>query len=94
MKNHAVCASTLEAIGNTPVVQLRTVVPPNSTEVLVITVCDSAAENCLMWSGRRVHLGFPDPAKATGTEEVMAVFRAVRDDIAAKLPALLECVTA
>lgn len=35
MKNHAVCASTLEAIGNTPVVQLRTVVPPNSAEVLV-----------------------------------------------------------
>lgn len=63
---------------------------------LVITVCDSAVENCPLWpgQGRRVHLGFPDPAKATGTEEeVMAVFRAVRDDIAAKLPALLESVT-
>jgi arsenate reductase len=29
-----------------------------------------------------VHLGFPDPAKASGTDdEVMAAFRAVRDDI-------------
>jgi arsenate reductase len=37
-----------------------------------------------------VHLGFPDPAKATGTdEEVMAVFRAVRDDMLVKVPELL-----
>jgi arsenate reductase len=29
-----------------------------------------------------VHIGFPDPAKATGTdEEIMGVFRSVRDDI-------------
>jgi arsenate reductase len=50
----------------------------------VITVCDSAAEDCPVWlgEGRRVHISFPDPAKATGTEEEqMAVFRAVRDDI-------------
>ncbi len=40
--------------------------------------------------GRRAHLGFPDPAKATGTEdEVMAAFRAVRDAIAEQVPALL-----
>ncbi|MCZ7573574.1 MAG: arsenate reductase ArsC [Ardenticatenaceae bacterium] len=59
---------------------------------LVVTVCDSAAEECPVWlgPGRRAHLGFPDPAKATGTDdEVMAVFRAVRDDIAQKVPALL-----
>ena len=59
---------------------------------LVVTVCDDAAENCPVWLGRgkRVHLGFPDPAKATGTdEEVLAVFRSVRDAIAQKVPELL-----
>lgn len=48
---------------------------------LVVTVCDSAAEECPLWlgKGKRVHIGFPDPAEATGTdEEVMNVFRAVR----------------
>jgi cysteine synthase A len=35
MNNHAVHISPLEAIGNTPVVRLRKVVPPNSAEVLV-----------------------------------------------------------
>jgi arsenate reductase len=59
---------------------------------LVVTVCDSAAEECPLWlgPGKRFHLSFPDPAKATGTdEEVMAVFRSVRDDIAERVPALL-----
>jgi arsenate reductase len=59
---------------------------------LVVTVCDDAAENCPVWlgEGRKAHLGFPDPAKATGTdEEIMAVFRQVRDDIAEQIPALL-----
>jgi arsenate reductase len=58
----------------------------------VVTVCDSAAEECPVWlgQGRRVHLGFPDPAKATGSEaEVMAVFRQVRDDMLEKLIELL-----
>jgi arsenate reductase len=59
---------------------------------LVVTVCDSAAEECPVWlgQGKRVHLGFPDPAKATGSEEeIMDVFRAVRDDILVKMPELL-----
>lgn len=59
---------------------------------LVVTVCDSAAEECPLWlgPGRRVHLGFPDPAKAEGTdEEIMAVFRAVRDDMTRAIPILL-----
>lgn len=59
---------------------------------LVVTVCDSAAETCPVWlgQGKRMHLGFPDPAQATGSEvEMMTVFRAVRDDIAIKTPILL-----
>jgi arsenate reductase len=51
---------------------------------VVITVCDDAAENCPAWlgSGRVAHLGFPDPAKAAGSEmEQLAVFRRVRDDM-------------
>ena len=60
---------------------------------LVVTVWDSALEERPVWpgSGNRVHLGFPDPAEATGSEaEATAVFRRVRDDIAAKVPSLLE----
>ncbi len=59
---------------------------------LVVTVCDAAAEECPIWlgQGKRVHLGFPDPAKAVGTqEEILAAFRAVRDDIARRIPELL-----
>ncbi len=51
---------------------------------LVITVCDSAAEECPVWlgKGKREHHSFPDPAKAEGTdEEVLNAFRSVRDDI-------------
>jgi arsenate reductase len=59
---------------------------------LVVTVCDSAAEECPIWlgQGKRVHSGFPDPAKTTGAEqEVMAVFRTVREDMLVKIPDLL-----
>jgi len=59
---------------------------------VVVTVCDAAAEECPVWlgAGRRAHLGFPDPAKATGSEEeIVALFRRVRDEIAAQVPALL-----
>lgn len=58
----------------------------------VVTVCDSAAEECPLWlgQGRRIHHSFPDPAKATGTDEqVLAVFRSVRDEILRQLPELL-----
>jgi len=45
---------------------------------------------CVLAEPKRVHRSFPDPAQATGSEdEVMAVFRAVRDDIARKVPELL-----
>ncbi len=55
---------------------------------LVVTVCNDAAEQCPVWlgSGRRMHIGFPDPARATGTpEERLAVFRQVRDAIRQKV---------
>lgn len=60
---------------------------------LVITVCDSAAEHCPMWLGRgkKQHIGFIDPAEATGTEEEkMQVFRQVRDEIAEQIPSFLK----
>jgi arsenate reductase len=50
----------------------------------VVTVCDDAAENCPVWlgKGRKVHVGFEDPALATGSyTERLAVFRQVRDQI-------------
>ena len=60
---------------------------------LVVTVCDAAAANCPVWlgPGKRVHLGFPDPAQAVGSDEaVTAVFRQTRDDIARRVTALLQ----
>lgn len=59
---------------------------------LVITVCDSAAEQCPIWlgGGKRMHIGFPDPACATGTpDQILSAFRAVRDDILQRIPAAL-----
>jgi len=51
----------------------------------VITVCDHAKETCPVFFGKvqyRLHIGFDDPAEARGTEEEMlAVFRRVRDEI-------------
>jgi len=51
----------------------------------VITVCDHAKETCPIFTGKmvhRLHIGFDDPAGATGTkEEILSVFRRVRDDI-------------
>lgn len=46
---------------------------------LVVTVCDSAAEECPVWlgKGKRLHHGFPDPAATDNMDD----FRKVRDDI-------------
>lgn len=60
---------------------------------LVITVCDSAAEQCPIWlgAGARIHVGFPDPAKVIGKQdEILAAFRAVRDDIIKRIPRALK----
>lgn len=50
----------------------------------VITVCDNAKERCPFFptTARKFHENFPDPAKATGTEEeIMQQFRTVRQII-------------
>ena len=47
----------------------------------VITVCDNAKERCPFFptKAKKFHYNFPDPAKATGTnDEIKAEFRAVR----------------
>jgi arsenate reductase (thioredoxin) len=54
----------------------------------VITVCDSANESCPVFpaGASRLHWSFPDPSRATGTEEAQrAVFRTVRDAIRRQL---------
>ncbi len=48
----------------------------------VITVCDNAKERCPYFptKAKKFHYNFPDPAKATGSEEeIMEQFRVVRE---------------
>ncbi|MFN3308618.1 MAG: arsenate reductase ArsC [Anaerolineales bacterium] len=54
---------------------------------LVITVCDSAAEECPIWlgQGKRLHKSFPDPARRDDLDE----FRRVRDAIESEILPLL-----
>jgi arsenate reductase len=62
---------------------------------LVMTVCDSAAEECPLWlgQGKRVHHSFPNPAKAEGSEEeIMNIFRSVRDQIESEVIGVLESI--
>jgi arsenate reductase (thioredoxin) len=50
----------------------------------VITVCDNAKERCPVFPSKaqQFHYNFPDPAKATGTEEeILQQFREVRNMI-------------
>jgi len=54
----------------------------------VITLCDIANETCPVYFGgaKRIHIGFDDPEKATGTEdEILGVFRRVRDEIRVRI---------
>jgi arsenate reductase len=55
---------------------------------LVITLCDSAEEECPLWLGKgnRLHHSFPDPAKTDDIHD----FRKVRDDIEREIIALLQ----
>jgi arsenate reductase len=54
----------------------------------VITVCDQANEGCPVFFGarERLHWSFPDPSRATGTEDQqLAVYRQVRDAIRGRI---------
>ena len=75
--------STMKEIG----IDISSHTSNNITEYLgidfdyVITVCDNAKERCPYFPTKaiKLHYNFPDPAKATGTEdEINDQFRAVR----------------
>jgi arsenate reductase len=60
---------------------------------IVVTVCGHADEYCpaLPPGVAKFHWPLRDPAKATGTEdEIMAAFRATRDEVKARVGALLD----
>ena len=54
---------------------------------MVVTVCDSAAEECPVWLGigKRIHHSFPDPAQTDDMDD----FRKVRDSIEKEIIGLL-----
>ncbi len=54
----------------------------------VISLCGDADEKCPLFFGgvERIHIGFDDPPRATGTEEeVLNAYRRVRDEIRQQL---------
>jgi arsenate reductase len=55
---------------------------------LVVTLCDSAQEECPVWlgKGKRLHHDYPDPAKT----DDMGDFRKVRDDMAREIVTMLK----
>ena len=60
---------------------------------LVITVCDQAREECPFFPGptEKLHVGFPDPGRATGSEpEILLAFRRVRDAMREQILPLLQ----
>lgn len=60
---------------------------------VIITLCDDAAESC-PWTPpeiKRIHWSLKDPAKVIGTEEeIMNVFRSVRDEIEKRIKDLIK----
>ena len=61
---------------------------PNVPIDFVVTVCDSAKENCPYFAASKVvHVGFQDPPQLTkdmtNEEEILKVYRRVRDEIEA-----------
>lgn len=67
-----------------------------ATTDYIVTVCGHADEHCPVLPGgvRKEHWPLSDPAKATGSaEEIMAIFRASRDDIRNRVEDLLHRLT-
>lgn len=63
----------------------------------VITVCDSAKELCPVFPGKHkaLHWSIEDPASTSGTEEeMMKVFRKVRQNISAKVKHFITTIKA
>jgi arsenate reductase len=92
---HPFAIKALEEIGIHHAGQSKSIAAlPSKDFDLVVTVCDSAAEECPVWpgrAGRRLHQGFMDPAQVPGTEEQrMQAFRHLRDEMLRLLPLLLE----
>jgi arsenate reductase len=60
---------------------------------LIITVCDSAAQECPFWPGGgiKLHIPFDDPAAVEGDPAtILAAFRSVRDGIPQRLFPVLD----
>lgn len=84
---HPLAIRVMEEIG----IDLRNARPKSVVEFLdqpfdiVLTVCHNAKGTCPVFTGtvvQRMHIGFEDPAEARGTEEeILRVFRRVRDEI-------------
>ena len=54
----------------------------------VITLCGDANDKCPLFVGgvKRIHIGFDDPPRATGSDqEILEVYRRVRDEIRTQL---------
>lgn len=70
---------------------------PKVTFDYVITVCDSAKENCPYFPGGKViHVGFQDPPalakEMKNEEEILGIYRRVRDEIEASIKKLPEII--
>ncbi len=84
---HPVAVQVMNEIGIDISVHVPKIVDPFLRERFdfVITVCDNARESCPFFTGEvthRLHIGFDDPAEATGSdEEIRNEFRRIRDEI-------------
>lgn len=90
---HPIALEVLEEIGITHRGWSKDVSRFNDQEFdLVMTVCDSAAENCPTWlrSSQQAHISFVDPASFEGDEQLLLTqFREVRDEIEEKITVFL-----